>query len=69
MIADTTELTAIVTEHYDLPRRINLAERLYRIAVSDGTLSLHEERLMRRVGDLLGLTEADLAEARRRASP
>jgi membrane protein DedA with SNARE-associated domain/uncharacterized tellurite resistance protein B-like protein len=69
MIADTTELTTIVTEHYDLPRRIHLAERLYRIAVTDGTLSLHEERLMRRVGDLLGLTEADLAEARRRATP
>jgi len=69
IIADTTELTAIVTERYDLPRRVDLAARLYRIAVSDGTLSLHEERLMRRVGDLLGLTEEHLAEARRRASP
>jgi uncharacterized tellurite resistance protein B-like protein len=43
--------------------------RLYRIAISDGTLSLHEERLMLRVGGLLGLTPADLAEARARVVP
>ncbi len=69
VISDTTELAAIVTERYDLPRRVELAERLYRIALGDGTLSRHEERLMRRVGDLLGLTPEHLAEARRRASP
>jgi uncharacterized tellurite resistance protein B-like protein len=68
-IRDTAELATIVTQHYELPDRVALAERLYRIAASDGTLSLHEERLMRRAGDLLGLTEADLAEARRQAAP
>jgi membrane protein DedA with SNARE-associated domain/uncharacterized tellurite resistance protein B-like protein len=68
-IADTTELTTIVTEHYDLPRRVALAVRLYRIAMSDGTLSSHEERLMQRVGGLLGLTADDLAEARARTVP
>jgi len=69
IIADTTELAAIVSERYDLPRRVELARRLYRIALSDGTLSQHEERLMRRVGDLLGLGVEDLAEARRLAAP
>jgi membrane protein DedA with SNARE-associated domain/uncharacterized tellurite resistance protein B-like protein len=69
IIADTAELATIVSERYDLTRRVALAERLYRIAMSDGTLSLHEERLMQRVGDLLGLTPADLAEARTRAAP
>ncbi len=68
LIKDTAELATIVTERYELPDRIALAERLYRIAASDGTLSLHEERLMRRAGDLLCLSEADLAEARRRAT-
>lgn len=68
-IADTTELATIVSEHYDLQRRVSLAVRLYRIAMSDGTLSLHEERLMQRVGGLLGLTPADLTEARARAVP
>jgi membrane protein DedA with SNARE-associated domain len=69
IITDTAELATIVSERYDLQRRVALAERLYRIAMSDGTLSLHEERLMQRVGGLLGLTPADLAEARTRAVP
>lgn len=67
-ITDTAELASIVTETYDRTRRIALAERLYRIAMGDGTLSLHEERVMRRAGDLLGLGAEDLAEARRLAS-
>jgi len=48
--------------------RIALAERLYRLARGDGALSLHEERIMRRAGDLMGLTVEDLAEARRRSA-
>lgn len=68
-LADTMELAAIVSERYDLPRRVELAERLFHIGLSDGTISRHEERLMRRVGDLLGLTPDQLAEARRRVVP
>ncbi len=68
MLADTRELTALVTQRYDLPRRVALASRLFRIALSDGTLSRHEERLMLRAGDLLGLGPEDLAEARRQAA-
>jgi uncharacterized tellurite resistance protein B-like protein len=56
-----------VAEKYDQARRLGLAERLYRISLNDGTLSQHEERIMLRVGDLLGLGPAELGEARRRA--
>jgi membrane protein DedA with SNARE-associated domain/uncharacterized tellurite resistance protein B-like protein len=66
IITDTAEMATIVTEQFDLARRTALAERLFRIAMSDGTLSRHEERLMGRIGDLLGLAAADLAEARAR---
>jgi len=48
--------------------RVALAERLYRIARTDGVLSMHESRIMRRAGDLLGLTADDLDEALRRSS-
>lgn len=48
--------------------RVALAERLYRIARADGVLSEHESRIMRRAGDLLGLTADDLDEALRRLS-
>jgi membrane protein DedA with SNARE-associated domain/uncharacterized tellurite resistance protein B-like protein len=65
--ADTRELTSVVAEQYDRARRIGLAERLYRIALSQGALSQHEARLMLRVGDLLGLGPSELAEARTRS--
>ncbi|TFG51065.1 MAG: hypothetical protein E4H38_02405, partial [Gemmatimonadales bacterium] len=48
--------------------RVAVAERLYRIARTDGVLSQHETRIMRRAGDLLGLTAEDLDEALRRSS-
>jgi membrane protein DedA with SNARE-associated domain/uncharacterized tellurite resistance protein B-like protein len=51
----------------ELTARIRLAERLYRVALSDGVLSSHEERLMSRVGELLGLDPSQLADARTRA--
>lgn len=57
-----------VTEPLGFSReeRIALAERLYRIALGDGVLTLHERQIMQRAGDLLGLDAEDLAEARRR---
>ncbi len=67
-LSDTRELISTVADRYDQGRRIGLAARLYRIAWSDGTLSQHEERLMIRIGDLLGLSPEELAEARRRAA-
>jgi membrane protein DedA with SNARE-associated domain len=69
IIRDTAELATIVAEQYDLGRRQALAERLYRIAMSDGTLSQHEEQLMRRAGDLLGLSAEQLEVARKRVAP
>ncbi len=62
----TQEMAAIVTGQYDRERRLALACRLYKVALSDGRLSQHEERLMRRAALLLGLAPEDLAEARRR---
>jgi membrane protein DedA with SNARE-associated domain/uncharacterized tellurite resistance protein B-like protein len=64
----THEMAALVTRQYDRERRLVLATHLYQLARSDGTVSLHEEQLMRRAGQLLGLAPDDLAEARRRAA-
>ncbi|HWA14796.1 MAG TPA: TerB family tellurite resistance protein [Gemmatimonadales bacterium] len=60
----TSEMATLLSERYDRPRRLELMRLLFRIAQSDGTLSRHEERLMRRAGTLLGLGAADLQQAR-----
>lgn len=64
---DTRELATMFAEGYDHARRLALLERLYRIALAHGALTRHEERIMRRAADLLGLAPDDRAEARRRA--
>jgi membrane protein DedA with SNARE-associated domain/uncharacterized tellurite resistance protein B-like protein len=64
----TAEVATLLSEKYDRPRRLELMRLLFRIAQSDGTLSRHEERLMRRAGTLLGLSAADRAEARQGVS-
>lgn len=61
----TAEMATLLSDKYDRPRRLDLMRLLFRIAQSDGTLSRHEERLMRRAGTLLGLSAADMAEVRR----
>jgi LPXTG-motif cell wall-anchored protein len=64
----TSEMATLLSEKYERPRRLELMRLLFRIAQSDGTLSRHEERLMRRAGTLMGLSAADMAEARRPAT-
>jgi membrane protein DedA with SNARE-associated domain len=67
-LQDTAELRTLLTERYDLAARLELADLLLRIVSSDGVISRHENRLMHRAADLLGMTPDDLAEARRRVS-
>jgi uncharacterized tellurite resistance protein B-like protein len=49
------------------PQRVELAEWLWKIAFSDAELASHEEYLVRKIADLIGLSTADLVEAKVRA--
>jgi uncharacterized tellurite resistance protein B-like protein len=49
------------------PQRVELAEWLWRIAFADAELAGHEEYLVRKISDLIGLSTADLVEAKVRA--
>jgi uncharacterized tellurite resistance protein B-like protein len=48
-------------------RRLALVEGMWQAAFADGAIGAHQELLMRRAGQLLGLSPAELAEARRRS--
>jgi uncharacterized tellurite resistance protein B-like protein len=43
-----------------------LVERMWTVAFSDGTIGLHEERLMLLASELLGIDTPDLIEVRGR---
>lgn len=56
-----------LTREYQKPEREALVSRLWRAAFSDGALKHHEDRLMRRAGLVLGLTEEEVERAREQA--
>jgi membrane protein DedA with SNARE-associated domain/uncharacterized tellurite resistance protein B-like protein len=67
--AHTAEMATLLSDRFARERRVELMGRLYQITASDGILSRHETRLLRRAAALLNLTPDDLAEARRRRTP
>jgi uncharacterized tellurite resistance protein B-like protein len=47
-------------------QRLDLVERMWTVAFSDGAIGRHEERLMHLAGELLGLAKDDLVDVRTR---
>ncbi len=57
-----------IVEALEPSERVGLARRLWEITFSDGGHRRHEERVMQRAAQLLGLDQEQLAAARRRAT-
>jgi uncharacterized tellurite resistance protein B-like protein len=55
-----------VRQRVSRAQRVQLVERLWIVAFSDGAIGAHEHRLMHLAGELLGLGPAELAEVRHR---
>ena len=53
-------------QRFGQKERLALVERMWHVAFSDGTIGLHEERLMLLARELLGIDTDDLAEVRER---
>jgi membrane protein DedA with SNARE-associated domain/uncharacterized tellurite resistance protein B-like protein len=62
--AKMLETSNKLSRDYQKAEREALVRRLWRAAFSDGALPEHEDRLMRRAGLLLGLTEEEIEQAR-----
>jgi uncharacterized tellurite resistance protein B-like protein len=63
---DLYRFTSTVKKHIPYEERAAVIEAMWRVALADGVREKHEETLMRRVTDLLGLDPRDSIEARRR---
>jgi len=64
---DTVRFTRALKEATALEDRAELLTALWSVALVDGLREAHEDRLMRLVANLLGLTDVDSALARQRA--
>lgn len=64
---DTVRFTRALKEATALEDRADLMTALWSVALADGLREAHEDRLMRLVANLLGLTDVDSALARQKA--
>jgi uncharacterized tellurite resistance protein B-like protein len=64
---DTVRFTQAIKAATALEDRAELMTALWSVALADGQRDAHEDRLMRMVATLLGLTDVDSAQARQRA--
>lgn len=63
---DTVRFTRALKAAVPLEDRTALVEALWAVALADGTRDADEDRLLRLVANLLGLTDVESAQARQR---
>ncbi|NKI35028.1 TerB family tellurite resistance protein [Wenzhouxiangella sp. XN79A] len=63
------EFTHQLRAALDAERRADLVEWLWRVAFADGRLGHHEEHLVRRLADLLGVPHREFIRRKHAASP
>jgi uncharacterized tellurite resistance protein B-like protein len=64
---DTVRFTRALKEATAIEDRAELMTALWSVALADGMREAHEDRLMRLVANLLGMTDVESALARQRA--
>jgi uncharacterized tellurite resistance protein B-like protein len=64
---DTVRFTQAIKAATALEDRADLMTALWSVALADGQRDAHEDRLMRMVATLLGLSDVESAQARQRA--
>jgi uncharacterized tellurite resistance protein B-like protein len=63
---DLYQFARQVNESFPLPRKLAVAELLWEVVYSDGTLEAHEDALMHKLGNLLGIRHEDLMALKRK---
>jgi len=57
-------VTDIVNEYYEARDKRKLLQHIWRVAYADGRIDVYEEKFVDRVAGMLGLADADVADAR-----
>lgn len=63
---DLYQFARQLNESFPLPRKLAVAELLWEVVFSDGVLEAHEDALMHKVGNLLGIRHEDLMALKRK---
>ncbi len=57
---DLYSFARLVNDHYDRPRKLAILELLWEVVYSDHVLEAHEDALMHKLGNLLGVRHEEL---------
>ncbi len=63
---DLYRFTSLIKQAIPNEERVSVLEALWRVVLADGVREAHEDTMMRRVTDLLGLAPRESVEARQR---
>ncbi|MEE2776424.1 MAG: TerB family tellurite resistance protein [Acidobacteriota bacterium] len=61
------QFTRLIDADYDPQQKVELVERLWRLAFSDARIDTHEEHLVRKVANLLHVSHKEFISAKQRA--
>jgi len=61
---DLWQFARVINEHYSLPKKEKLIERLWQIVYVDGKMDKYEHYLMNKLSKLLGLSHKQLIDAK-----
>lgn len=64
---DLQTFTSRLNDQLDAAQKERIVEHLWQVAYADGRLDAHEQHLMRKIGDLLYMPQADYIAAKMRA--
>jgi uncharacterized tellurite resistance protein B-like protein len=66
---DLHQFTSLINQELELPEKVRIIEYLWQVVYADGKISAHENHLMRRLVDLLHISQGDNIAAKMRIKP
>lgn len=65
--SDYFAFTSRINEGFEMAQKLRIIEHMWRVAYADGTLSAHENHVMRKIADLLYIPQGAYVHAKMRA--
>ena len=62
-------MTTRIRKTFSYEKRVEVVESLWQIVYSDGKMDAYEDQLMRRIGDLISVSDRDRILAKKRSLP
>jgi uncharacterized tellurite resistance protein B-like protein len=66
---DLHQFTSLINRELELSEKVRIIEYMWQVAYADNQISSHENHMMRKMADLLHISQGDYVTAKMRAKP